>query len=61
MWIELKYRKSIDIWNYFTKQIKEILSRISRDKLKKQITAGLVPRWWWVSFTEGTNFTKHFL
>ena len=31
-------RKSIDTWNYFTKQLKENLSVLSRDKLKKLIT-----------------------
>ena len=32
------YRKSIDTWNYFTKQLKENLSGLSRDQLKTLIT-----------------------
>ena len=32
------YRKSIVSWNYFTKQLKENLGGLSRDKLKKLIT-----------------------
>ena len=34
----LNYRKSLVSWNYFTKQLKENLGGLSRDKLKKLIT-----------------------